>query len=153
MALDNEALYAGFMYISPDKTETTGSGAHCWVTIQQGHEPAFRALLNTVTAGGQFSYTPVGEFHLYGLSDGQQAELIMGREDLIYRDRHGSIFVLEDLWSEVEVAAKQIAPHATIQHQTAVNLSFADQDMVDKLRTELSVHPALNYLVIEFGED
>jgi hypothetical protein len=153
MALDNAVLYAAHMPISPDTIETTESGAHCWVAIRREHEPAFQALLNTVTAGGEFLYTPVSEVHLHGLSAVQQAELIEGHEDLIYRDRHGSIFVLEDLWSEVEGAVARIAPNATIQHRIAVNLSFADPHLINKLRAELRSHPVLNYVEIDFGED
>jgi hypothetical protein len=141
------------MAISPDKTETTESGAHCWVTIRREHEPAFQALLNAVTAGGQFSYTPVAEIHLHGLSDVQRAELLQDHEDLIYCDKHGSVFVLEELFGEVEDAVAQIAPTAIIQHRIAINLSFADPNMIDKLRTELSGHLSLNYVEIEFGED
>ena len=154
MALDNEALYAGFMSISPDTIQAIDSGAHCWVTIRREHEPPFQALLNTVTAGNRFLYTPVSEIHLHGLSPVQQAELIAGREDVVYRrDKHGAVFVLEELWEEVEDAVAQIAPTAIIQHRIAINLSFADPNMIDKLRTELSGHPSLNYVEIEFGED
>lgn len=153
MALDNEALYAGFMSISPDKTETTESGVHCWMTIRREHEPAFQALLNTVTAGRQFLYTPVSEIHLHGLSDVHPAELIQGHEDLIYPDKHGAVFVLEELWEEVEEAVAQAAPSATIQHRIAVSLSFADPQTIEKLRVELRSHPVLNYVEIDFGED
>jgi hypothetical protein len=141
------------MAISPDKTETTESGAHCWVAIRREHEPAFQALLNTVAAGGEFLYTPVSDIHLHGLSDVQQAGLLQGRDGLIYRDGHGAIFVLEEPWEEVEDAVTRIAPNATIQHRIAINLSFADPDMIEKLRTELSGDPSLNYVEIEFGED
>ena len=141
------------MTISPAIIEAIESGAHCWVTIRREHEPAFQALLNTVAAGGQFLYTPVSEIHLHGLSDVQQAELIMGREDLIYPDKHGAVFVLEELWCEVKDAVAQIAPSAIKQHRIAIGLSFADPQTIDKLRTELSGHPSLNYVEIEFGED
>ena len=71
------------MPISPDIIEAieTEHCAHCWVTVRPEHEPAFRALVDTVAAGRQFLYTPVSEIHLHGLSDVQQAELIAGRED------------------------------------------------------------------------
>ena len=144
-------MYADFMTILSNTIEAKASGAHCWVTIQQGHEEAFQALVNTVAAGGQFQYTPVGEIRILGLSDVQQAELVQGREDLIYK--HGSVFVLQDLWHEVEEAFAQAAPNAIIQHRIAVNLSFVAPYMIDKLRTELSVHPSLNNVEIEFGED
>jgi hypothetical protein len=150
---DNEVLYAAIMLILTDTTEITESGAHCWVTIQLGHEEAFKALLNTVAAGGQFQYTPVNEIHLRGLSAVQQRQLLQGREGLVYRDGHGSIFVLEELWCEVNDAVAWIAPTAIKQHRIAVNLSFGDSYIIDKLRTELSRHALLNYTEIEFGED
>jgi hypothetical protein len=141
------------MTISPDTIETTESGARCWVTIRREHEDAFQTLLNTVMAGNQFLYTPINEVHLHGLSSVQQAELIEGRTDLIYRDRHDAVFVLEELWCDVKDAVAQIASNATIQHRIAIHLSFADPNMIDKLSAELSIHPSLNYVVIEFGED
>jgi hypothetical protein len=141
------------MTIPPDTIETTESGAHCRVTIRREHEPAFQALLNTVTAGGQFSYTRVAENHLHGLSDVQQAEMIQGREDLIYPDKHDAVFVLDELWEEVEEAVARAAPSATIQHRIAVGLSFADPQTIEKMRTELRSHPVLNYVQIYFGED
>jgi hypothetical protein len=156
---DNEVVYAAIMLTptdttdTTDTTETTESGAHCWVTIRREHEPALQALLNTVTAGNQFLYTSVSEIHLHGLSDVQRGQLLQGHEDLIYRDKHGAVFVLEELWGEVEEAVAQAAPSATIQHRIAINLSFADRDVINKLRTELSSHASLNYVEIEFGED
>ena len=63
-----------------DTTETTESGAHCWVTIRREHEPAFQALLNTVAAGGEFLHTPVSEVHLHGQSERQRdAARLRGR--------------------------------------------------------------------------
>jgi hypothetical protein len=153
LASGNEVLYAGFMTISPATIEAIESGAHCWVTIRREHEPAFQALLNTVAAGGKFLYTPVAEIHLHGLSDVHRAELIQEHEDLIYPDKHGAVFVLEELWEEVEEAVAQAAPSATIQHRIAVSLSFADPQTIEKLRTELRSHPVLNYAEVEFGEE
>lgn len=141
------------MSIAPETIKSAENGAHCWVAIRREHELAFRALLNTVTVGGEFRSTLVGEIHLHGLSDVEQAELLKGREDLIYRHDHGAVFVLEGLWDEVEEAVTRIASTATIQHRIAINLSFADPNMIDKLRTELSGHPSLNCVEIEFGED
>jgi hypothetical protein len=150
---DNKVLYAAIMLILTDTTEITESGAHCWVTIQLRHEEAFKALLNTVAAGGQFQYTPVNEIHLRGLPAVQQGQLLQGREDLIYPDKHGSVFVLEELWEEVEEAVVRAAPSATIQPRIAVGLSFADPQTIEKLRTELRSYPVLNYVEIDFGED
>ena len=155
MALGNEVLYVGFMPISPDIIEAIDfeHWAHCWVMIRCEHEPVLKALLNAVTAGRQFLYTPVSEFHLHGLSPVQQAELIAGREDVVYRDRHCSIFVLEELWCEVEDAVAQIARNTVIEHRIAVHLSFADAQTIEHLRTELRRNPVLNYVEIDFGED
>ena len=153
MALDNAVLYAAIMLILPDAIEAIESGGHYWVTIQRGHEEAFKALLNTAAAGGQFLYTPVSEIHLHGLSAVQQVQLLQGRDGLIYRDKHGAVFALEELRCEVEDAVARIAPTATIQHRIAVSLRFDDPNMIEKLRTGLSGHPSLNYVEIEFGED
>jgi hypothetical protein len=150
---DNKVLYAAIMLILTDTTETTESGAHCWVTIRCEHEPVLKALLNTVTAGGEVRYTLISEVHLHGLSDVQQAEMIQGREDLIYPDKHGAVFVLEELWEEVEEAMIRAASSATIQHRIAVGLSFADPQTIEKMRTELRSNPVLNYVAIDFGED
>ena len=131
----------------------TSSWSYCWVTVREHHEDALNTLLDTVTEGGQYFYIPVGEILLSGLSDDQILALIERGEDLFYRDDFGSVYLLEDLWHVAKDVVTNIAPDATRQHLIAVNLSFSDPQIIDKLRTELSGHPALSYAEIEFGED
>jgi hypothetical protein len=131
----------------------TSQWVHCWVTIREQHEDALNTLLDAITEGGQYFYIAIGEIVLSGLSEGQISLLIEGHEDLFYRDDFDSVYLLEDLWEEAEDAVAQIARDATRQRLIAVNLSFSDALMIDKLRAELSAHPSLNHTEIEFGED
>jgi len=134
-----------------DAADTSG-WAHCWVTCRAEHEDALKALLNAATRGGQFLYMPVGQIVVSDLSEEQVSLLIERREDLIYPDNSGSVYVLEDLWKFVEDTVARIAPNATRQRLVAVNLSLSDPTMINKLRTGLEKHPKLHYAPIEFGE-
>jgi hypothetical protein len=125
----------------------------CFVTIRREHEEAFRALLATVTAGTKFSYIDMGEILVSGLSEDQIFRLMDGQEDLIYRDDFDSVWVLEELWDDAKELVAEIAPTADIQRLVEVELSFADPQTIDRLRTELNGHALLNYTEIEFGED
>jgi len=123
-----------------DAVDTSKWITDIWVTIKDQHEDALTTLLDAVTSDSQYFYITVGEIVLSGLSEDQIYELRDGREDLIYRDDFDSVYVLEDLWDEVKDAAAKIAPNATRQRLIAVNLSLADPQMIDKLRTELANH-------------
>ena len=135
-----------------DETDTS-AWSHCWVTIKEQHEDALTTLLNEITEGGQYFYIAIGEIVLSGLSENQISTLIEGGDDLFYRDDHDSVYLLEDLWHVAKDVVAQIAPDASRQRLIAVNLSFSAPEMIEKLRTELSGHRALNYVEIEFGED
>jgi hypothetical protein len=125
----------------------------CCVTIRREHEEAFRALLTTVTAGTKSSYIDMGEVLVSGLSEDQILRLMDGQDDLIYRDDFASVWVLEELWDDAKELVAEIAPTADIQRLVEVELSFADPQTIDRLRTELNGHALLNYTEIEFGED
>jgi hypothetical protein len=135
-----------------DATDTSSWG-HCWVTIKEQHEDALNTLLDAITSDSQYFYIAIGEILLSGLSEGQISLLIEGHEDLFYRDDFDSVYVLDDLWHVAEDVVTQIAPDATRQRLIAVNLSFSDPQMVEKLRVELNGHLRLNETEIEFGED
>ena len=136
-----------------DARDTSQWTTHCWITIKEQHEDDLKALLDAATSDSEYFYIGIGEILLSGLTEDQISLLIERGEDLFYRDDFDSVYLLEDLWHVAKDVVAQIVPNAAPQRLIAVDLSFSDPLVIEKLRTELSGHPSLNYAEIEFGED